>query len=96
MAGRAGALLELTRPANLVLGAATVPLGATMVLGEAWTSESVTVTALYATSVVAFMAAAFMGAFMAFMVLAFMTTFEGFLCFMARRRFMAFIGAASS
>lgn len=57
MAGRAGALLELTRPANLVLGAATVPLGATMVLGEAWTSESVTVTALYATSVVAFMAA---------------------------------------
>ena len=57
MAGRAGALLELTRPTNLVLGAATVPLGATMVLGEAWTSESITVTALYATSVVAFMAA---------------------------------------
>merc|ERR1719343_1161732 len=37
---------------------------------------------------------AFIGAFMAFMVLAFMTTFDGFLCFMARRRFMAFIGAA--
>merc|ERR1719321_1496772 len=33
---------------------------------------------------------------MAFMVLAFMTTFDGFLCFMARRRFMAFIGAWSS
>merc|ERR1712232_1267603 len=45
--------------------------------------------------VLAFMAA-FIGAFMAFMVLAFMTTFDGFLLFMARRRFIAFIGAASA
>merc|ERR1712137_1531581 len=43
-----------------------------------------------------FIAAAFMAVFMAFIVLAFMTTLEGFLCFMARRRFMAFMGAASS
>merc|ERR1719230_2028462 len=42
------------------------------------------------------MAAAFIGAFMAFMVFAFMTTFDGFLCFIARRRFMAFIGASSA
>merc|ERR1719387_208514 len=40
--------------------------------------------------------AAFMAVFMAFMVLAFMTTFDGFLLFIARRRFMAFIGAAAS
>ena len=57
MAGRAGALLELTRPTNLVLGAATVPLGATMVLGDDWTSEVLTATVLFASSVVAFMAA---------------------------------------
>merc|ERR1719310_2653502 len=35
-------------------------------------------------------------AFIAFMVLAFMTTLDGFLLFIARRRFMAFIGAASA
>merc|ERR1719252_55673 len=40
--------------------------------------------------------AAFMAVFMAFMVLAFMTTFDGFLLFIARRRFIAFIGAAAS
>jgi len=57
MAGRVGALLELTRPTNLVLGAATVPLGATMVLGDDWTSEGLTATVLFASSVVAFMAA---------------------------------------
>ena len=33
-------VLELTRPTNLVLGAATVPLGAAMVLGDDWTSEA--------------------------------------------------------
>ena len=57
MAGRAGALLELTRPTNLVLGAATVPLGAAMVLGDDWTSEGLTATVLFALSVVSFMGA---------------------------------------
>jgi len=51
--------------------------------------------ALFIALFIAFMAAAFMGAFMAlaFMAFAFMTTFDGFLLFIARRRFMAFIGA---
>ena len=48
---------QLTRPTNLVLGAATVPLGAAMVLGDDWTSEGLTATALFALSVVSFMGA---------------------------------------
>jgi len=50
-------IVELSRPKNVVLAAITVPLGAHLALGGAWTSQALGLVALQTTSAICFMAA---------------------------------------
>ena len=50
-------IAELSRPKNVVLAAITVPLGAHLALGGAWTTQALGLVALQTTSAVCFMAA---------------------------------------
>ena len=50
-------IAELSRPKNVVLAAITVPLGAHLALGGAWTMQALGLVALQTTSAICFMAA---------------------------------------
>ena len=50
-------IIELSRPKNVVLAAITVPLGAHLALGGAWSSQARSLVALQTTSAICFMAA---------------------------------------
>ena len=50
-------IVELSRPKNVVLAAITVPLGAHLALGDAWTLQALGLVALQTTSAICFMAA---------------------------------------
>ena len=50
-------IVELSRPKNVVLAAITVPLGAHLALGGAWTTQALGLVALQTTSAICFMAA---------------------------------------
>ena len=50
-------IVELSRPKNVVLAAITVPLGAHLALGGAWSSQALGLVALQTTSAICFIAA---------------------------------------
>ena len=50
-------IVELSRPKNVVLAAITVPLGAHLALGDAWTYQAAGLVTLQTTSAICFMAA---------------------------------------
>ena len=50
-------IVELSRPKNVVLAAITVPLGAHLALGGAWSTQALSLVALQTTSAICFMAA---------------------------------------